>query len=67
MMAPPKAIDFSWLEPELFFVCSLVHLGSTDDLLLLQISSGGVWQSMDLQLSCNTLYLLSLCLCCFII
>ena len=35
-----KAIHFSWLEPELF--CSLVHRISTDDLLLLQISSGVV-------------------------
>ena len=33
-----KAIHFCWLGPELF-VCCLVHRGSTDDLLLLQISS----------------------------
>ena len=33
-----------------FFVCCLVHRGSSDDLLL-QISSGAVWQSRDLQLS----------------
>ena len=47
------------------FVCCLVHTGSTDDLLLLQISSGGVWQSRDLQLSRSTLYLLSPRLCFF--
>ena len=41
MMARPKAIHFSWLGSELF-VCCLVHRGSTDDLLLLQISSGDV-------------------------
>ena len=29
MMAPPKAIHFSWLGPG-FFVCCLVHPGSTD-------------------------------------
>ena len=41
------------------FVCCLVHLDSTDDLLLLQISIGVITQSRDLQLSRNTLYLLS--------
>ena len=41
--------------------------GSTDDLILLQISSGGVWRSRDLQLSCNVLYLLSPRLCFFIV
>ena len=40
-------------------MCCLVHLGSTDDLLLLQISIGVVWQTRDLHLSHNTLYLLS--------
>ena len=45
----------------------LVHRGSTDDLLLFQISSGVVWQSMDLQLSRSTLYLLSPRLCFFIV
>ena len=30
------------------FVCCLVHRGSTDDLLLLQISSGVAWKSRDL-------------------
>ena len=40
-----------------FFICCLVHRGSTDDLHLLHISSGIVWQSRDLQLSRNTLYL----------
>ena len=38
------------------FVCCLVHRRSTDDLLLLQISSGVVWQSSDLQLSRNKLF-----------
>ena len=60
MMARP--IHFSWLVPEL-----LVHRGSTDDLLLLQISSGVVWQTRDLHLSCNTLYLLSPRICFFIV
>ena len=41
MMARPKAIHFSWLGPELFVYC-LVHRGSNDDLLLLQIFSGVV-------------------------
>ena len=49
------------------FVCCLVHRRSTDDLLLLQISSGVVWQTRDLHLSRNTLYLLSPCLCFFIV
>ena len=41
MMARPKVIHFSWLGPELF-VCCLVLRASTDDLPLLQISSGVV-------------------------
>ena len=49
------------------FVCCLVHWGSTYDLLLLQVSSGVDWQSRDLQLSCNTLYLLSPRLCFFMV
>ena len=48
-------------------VCCLVHRGATDDLLLLQISSGAVLLSIDLQLSRNTLYLLSPRLKCFFI
>ena len=36
-------------------------------LLLLQISNGVVWQTRDLHLSCNMLYLLSLRLCSFIV
>ena len=36
-----KAIHFNWLGPELF-VCCLVKRGSTDDLRLLQISSGAI-------------------------
>ena len=39
------------------FVCCLVHRCSIDDLLLLQISNGVVWQTRDLHLSRNTLYL----------
>ena len=39
----------------------------TDDLLLLQISSGVVWQTRDIHLSRNTLYLLSPRLCFFIV
>ena len=49
------------------FVCCLINLGSTNDLRLLQISSGVVWQSRDLQLSRNTLYLLRPRLCFFIV
>ena len=49
------------------FVCCLVHRCSTDNLLLLQISSVVVWQSKDLQLSRNTLYPLIPCLCFFIV
>ena len=50
------------------FVCCLVRRGSTNGLLLLQmISSGVVWQSRDLQLSRNTLYLLSPRLCFFLV
>ena len=41
------------------FVCCLVHRGPTDYLLLLQISSGVVWQTRCLHLSRNMLYLLS--------
>ena len=50
-----------------FFICCLVHRGSTDDLLLLQISSCVVWQTRDLHLSRTTLYLLSPRLCFFIV
>ena len=49
------------------FVCCLVHRGSTDDLLLLQISSCVVWQTRDLHLSRNMLKLLSPRLCFFIV
>ena len=49
------------------FACCLVHRGSTDALLLLQISSGVVWQTRDLHLSRNTFYLLSHRLCFFIV
>ena len=49
------------------FVCCLAHRGSTDDLLLLQISSCFVWKTRDLHLSRNTLYLLSPRLCFFIV
>ena len=60
------AIHFSWLGPELFRLL-LVHRGSTDDLHLLQISSCVVWQTRDLHLSRNTLYLVSSRLCFFIV
>ena len=59
MMAIKVFILVCW--DRISFVCCLVHWGSTDDLILLQISSGVVWQSRDLYLSRNTLYLLSLC------
>ena len=50
----------SWTE-------ALSSVASTDDILLLQISSGVVWLSRDLKLSHNTLYLLSPRLCFFIL
>ena len=43
------------------------HRDSTDDLLLLQISCSAVRQTRNLQLSRNTLYLLSPRLCFFIV
>ena len=49
-----------------FFVCCLVQRGSTDDLRLLHIFNGFVWQTRDLHLACTTLYLLSPRLCFFI-
>ena len=57
----------SSLNKDIIIIIIIVHRGSTDDLLLLQISSGVVWQSRDLQLSRNTLYLLSPRLCFFIV
>ena len=53
MIAPPKAIHLRSLGPELFrlLVCPPG--------LLRQMSSGGVSLSRNLQLSLNTLYLLS--------
>ena len=47
------------------FVRCLVYRGSTDVLLLFQIYSCVVWQTRDLHLSRNTLYLLSPRLCFF--
>ena len=44
-----------------------VHRGSTDYLILLQISSGVVRQTKDLHLSCSTLNLFSPRLCFFIV
>ena len=41
--------------------------GTTDDLFLLQIFSGAVWQTGDLNMSHNSLYLLSSRLCIFIV
>ena len=52
---------------KLFILVGSDHRGSTDDLLLLQISSGVVWQTRDLHLSCKTSYLLSHRLCLFIV
>ena len=66
MMTRPKAIHFSWLGPEISSVAWSAG-GSTDDLLFLHISSGVVWQTRDLHLSHNTLYLLSPGLCFFIV
>ena len=57
MIARPKAIHFSWFGPELFRLL-LGPPGSAVDLLLLRISSCVVWQTMDLHLSRNKLYLL---------
>ena len=48
-------------------MCCLVHRGTTGELLLIQDSNGEVWQSRDLQLFHNTLYLLSPRLCFFIV
>ena len=67
MMAPTKSYLLKLVGTGvLFFVCCFVHLSSTDDLLLLQTSSGVVWQTRDLHLSCNMLYMLSPRLCFFI-
>ena len=49
------------------FICCLVHRGSTDDLLLLQIYSCVVWQIRDLHPSRSTMYLLSPRFCFFIV
>ena len=43
------------------------HWGSSGGLHLLQIPSGGVWQTRDLHLSRNMLYLLTPRLCFFIV
>ena len=55
IMALSKAIHFSWLGPELFYL-----LLGPPGLNLLQISSRVAWQSRDLQLSRNTLHTLCL-------
>ena len=60
-----KTINFSWLGPELSFVAWSIW-NSTNDIFL-QISSGVVWQTRNLHLSHNTLYLLSPRLCFFIV
>ena len=49
MMAPTKSYSFELVGTGAF-VCCLDHQGSTDDLLLLQIFSGVVWQTRDLNL-----------------
>ena len=61
----PTLVLVGW--DRISFDCCLVHRGSTDDLLLLQISSCVVWQTRDLHLSRNTLYLLRPRLCFFIV
>ena len=62
----PKAIHFSWLGSELSSVAWSTG-AQLIDLLLLQISSGVVWQTRELHLSCNSLYLLSPSLYFFIV
>ena len=57
-MAPTLSYSFKLVGTGACVYC-LVHRGSTDDLLLLQISSGVVWQTRDLHLSHSMLYLLS--------
>ena len=59
-MAAPSICTFG------FRVCK-IQVGSTSDLLSLQISTGVLWQSKDIQLSRNTLYLLSPRHCFFIV
>ena len=68
LMAVDRASDYKGPDLKLFilvrwdrrsFVCCLVHWGSTDDHFLLQIPSGVVWQTRDLYLSRDTLFLLS--------
>ena len=69
MMAPSDSmklfilVGWDWSS----FVCCLVHRGLTNYFLLLRISNGVVWQTRDLHLSCNALYLLSPGLCFFIV
>ena len=65
-MAKDLQIHLSWLEPELFRLF-LIYQGLTGGLPLGQISSGVVWQSRDLHLSRNTLYLSGPRLCFFIV
>ena len=49
-------VYFNWLGPEFFFfVCFLVHWGSTVGFLLLQCSSGVVRHPGDLQVSVHLL------------
>ena len=60
-------IGLNYLLSPLGHYVHMSYRGSTDDLLLLQISSGVVWQTRDLHLSRNMLYLLSPRLCFFIV
>ena len=71
----PRASDYDVPDLKLFIfvgwdrstsVCCFVHRVSTDDLLLLQIPVV-VWQTGDLHLSRNTMYLLSPRFCFFIV
>ena len=66
MMTQPKAIHFSWLGPEALLSFLLSPLGLNRRYSFASYFKGVVWQSGDLQLSCNTLYLLSPRLCFFI-
>ena len=63
IIARPKAIHFSWLGPDL----SSVAWSTGAQLILLQISSGVVWQTRALHLSHSALSLLGPRLCFFIV
>ena len=66
ILAPALSYSFKLVGTEAI-VCCLVHRVSTDDLLLLQITSGVVWHTRDLHLLHNALYLLNPGICFFIV